>query len=50
MSDNPIFAISDRAAELRAAGIDVVSLVAGEPDTPTPKHICDAAALNRLGQ
>ncbi|MFC4063514.1 pyridoxal phosphate-dependent aminotransferase [Actinoplanes subglobosus] len=44
MSDNPIFAISDRAAALRAASVDVVSLAAGEPDTPTPEHICDAAA------
>jgi len=44
VSDNPIFAISDRAAELRAAGVDVVSLAADEPDTPTPAHICDAAA------
>ncbi|MBR6294718.1 MAG: pyridoxal phosphate-dependent aminotransferase, partial [Lachnospiraceae bacterium] len=36
-------AISDKAKQLRAAGRDVVSFGAGEPDFPTPKNICDAA-------
>lgn len=30
------------AAELRAAGRDIISLGAGEPDFPTPEHICEA--------
>jgi aspartate aminotransferase len=30
------------AAELRAAGRDILSLGAGEPDFPTPRHIRDA--------
>lgn len=30
-------------AQMRAQGIDVISLGAGEPDFVTPKHICDAA-------
>lgn len=37
-------AISNRARELRAEGLDVVSFGAGEPDFPTPEHIVAAAA------
>ena len=29
-----------KAAELRAAGIDVINLSVGEPDFPTPENIC----------
>lgn len=36
-------AVSMKAAELRAAGRDVLSLSAGEPDFPTPEHIGNAA-------
>lgn len=36
-------AISARAAALKAAGEDVVSFGAGEPDFPTPNHIVEAA-------
>ncbi|MEM9715165.1 MAG: pyridoxal phosphate-dependent aminotransferase [Pseudomonadota bacterium] len=36
-------AISTKAAELRAAGQDVIALSAGEPDFDTPDHIKDAA-------
>jgi aspartate aminotransferase len=43
MSHNPIFTVIDRANELRSAGADVISLAAGEPDTPTPAHIVAAA-------
>ena len=35
--------ISAKAMELRAKGIDVISLSQGEPDFDTPKHIKDAA-------
>jgi len=40
---SPTLAITAKAAELKAAGHDVVGLGAGEPDFPTPKHICEAA-------
>ncbi|MBI2895160.1 MAG: pyridoxal phosphate-dependent aminotransferase [Deltaproteobacteria bacterium] len=40
---SPTLAITARAAELKAAGIDVLSFSAGEPDFPTPEHICAAA-------
>lgn len=35
--------INSRALEMRSQGIDVISLAVGEPDFPTPKHICEAA-------
>lgn len=37
-------AISSRARELRAEGVDVISFGAGEPDFPTPEHIVAEAA------
>ena len=36
-------AMSQKSAELRAAGIDVINLSVGEPDFFTPQHIKDAA-------
>jgi len=36
-------AVAARAGEMRAAGHDVIGLGAGEPDFPTPEHICAAA-------
>lgn len=36
-------AVSAKAAELKAQGIDVISLGSGEPDFATPRHIKDAA-------
>ena len=36
-------AISDKAKQMKAKGIDVVSFGAGEPDFVTPKNICEAA-------
>ena len=35
--------VAAEAMALKAKGIDVVDLSAGEPDFPTPKHIADAA-------
>lgn len=35
--------IDARAKEMKASGLDVIGFGAGEPDFPTPKHICDAA-------
>lgn len=36
--------IDKKVAAKRAAGIDVIALDIGDPDTPTPGHIVDAAA------
>ncbi|MGN0761960.1 MAG: pyridoxal phosphate-dependent aminotransferase [Aristaeellaceae bacterium] len=43
IAPSPTLAIDARAKEMRAAGFDVVGFGAGEPDFPTPAHICDAA-------
>ncbi|MCE2509726.1 MAG: pyridoxal phosphate-dependent aminotransferase [Alphaproteobacteria bacterium] len=40
---SPTIAVTTRAAELRAAGRDVIGLGAGEPDFDTPDHIKAAA-------
>ena len=39
---SPTVAVTALAAELRAAGRDIISLGAGEPDFDTPRHIKDA--------
>jgi aspartate aminotransferase len=41
---SPTIAVSTKAAELKAAGRDVIGLGAGEPDFDTPDHIKQAAA------
>jgi aspartate aminotransferase len=41
---SPTLAVTARAAALRAAGRDIISLGAGEPDFDTPDHIKEAAA------
>lgn len=43
ISPSPTLAIDARAKEMKAAGVDVISFGAGEPDFPTPEFICDAA-------
>lgn len=35
--------MTDRARELRAAGVKIISLSSGEPDFPTPPHAVEAA-------
>lgn len=40
---SPTVAVSTKAAELKAAGKDVIGLGAGEPDFNTPEHIRKAA-------
>lgn len=40
---SPTLAVTARAAEMRAAGKDVIGLGAGEPDFDTPDHIKEAA-------
>ncbi|MCB1903837.1 MAG: pyridoxal phosphate-dependent aminotransferase [Gammaproteobacteria bacterium] len=44
---SPTLAITARAAEMRAAGKDVIGLGAGEPDFDTPEHI-KAAAIKAI--
>ena len=39
-------AIANRARELKASGVDVLSFSLGEPDFDTPKHIRDRAAAS----
>ena len=40
---SPTIAVTTRAAELKAAGRDVIGLGAGEPDFDTPDHVKEAA-------
>ncbi len=44
---SPTLAVTARAAEMRAAGKDVIGLGAGEPDFDTPNHI-KAAAIQAI--
>lgn len=40
---SPTLAVTQKAKEMKAAGVDVIGLGIGEPDFPTPKHIVEAA-------
>lgn len=40
---SPTLAVSNRAAELKASGKDIIDLGLGEPDFDTPEHIKEAA-------
>ena len=40
---SPTLAITAKANEMKAQGIDIISFGAGEPDFNTPESICDAA-------
>ena len=40
---SPTIAMTTRARQMRAAGRDVITLAAGEPDFDTPRHIREAA-------
>ena len=40
---SPTIAVTTKAAELKAAGRDIIALGAGEPDFDTPQNIKDAA-------
>ncbi|MFT5785333.1 MAG: aspartate aminotransferase [Ascidiaceihabitans sp.] len=42
---SPTIAVTNKAAEMKAAGHDVIGLGAGEPDFDTPQHIKDAAVV-----
>src|SRR6056297_500244 len=43
VSPSATLAISNKAAELEADGVDVVDLSVGEPDFDTPQNVKDAA-------
>ena len=43
ISPSQTIAISTKARQLKAAGRDIISLSAGEPDFETPSHIKQAA-------
>ena len=40
---SPTLAVTQKAKELKAQGVDVIDLGVGEPDFPTPEHICNEA-------
>ena len=46
---SPTIAVTTKAAELKAAGRDVIGLGAGEPDFDTPQNIKDAAVAAIAG-
>ena len=43
LSPSQTLAMSQKSAELKAAGVDVINLSVGEPDFNTPAHIKEAA-------
>ena len=43
ISGSASLALIARVAELRAQGVDVISLAAGEPDFPSPPEAIEAA-------
>jgi len=45
LSPSATIAMNQKGREMREKGVDVINLSVGEPDFPTPKHICDAAKL-----
>ena len=42
IAPSPTLAINAKAKQLKAAGVDVLNFSVGEPDFPTPLHICAA--------
>ena len=43
ISESQTIAMARRSRELKAKGVDIISLSLGEPDFPTPQIIKDAA-------
>ncbi len=43
VAPSPTMAVSQKARELKAQGVDVIGLGAGEPDFDTPEHVKEAA-------
>ena len=42
IAPSPTLAVNAKAKALRAAGADVLNFSVGEPDLPTPAHVCEA--------
>lgn len=42
---SPTLAVNAKAKALRAAGADILNFSVGEPDLPTPPHVCEAGEL-----
>ncbi len=45
LAPSATLAMSQKSAELKAQGVDVINMSVGEPDFPTPQHIKEAAKL-----
>ncbi len=43
ITPSPTIGMATRAKQMKREGIDVISFAVGEPDFPTPDHICAAA-------
>ena len=43
VAPSPTLAVTQKARELKAKGVDVIGLGAGEPDFDTPDHVKEAA-------
>ena len=43
ITPSPTIGMATRAKQMQREGIDVISFAVGEPDFPTPDHICEAA-------
>ena len=46
---SPSAAMTQRARDMRASGLDVIALSSGQPDFPTPAHVIEAANAAALG-
>nr|WP_245529485.1 pyridoxal phosphate-dependent aminotransferase [Desulfobulbus propionicus] len=42
VAPSPTLAVNAKAKALRAAGADILNFSVGEPDLPTPAHVCEA--------
>lgn len=45
IEESQTLALTAKAKRMKESGIDVVSLTAGEPDFPTPRHVKEAAIM-----
>jgi aspartate aminotransferase len=43
LTPSPTVSLNAKVMEMKAAGIEILNLTAGQPDMSTPKHICDKA-------
>ncbi len=43
LAPSATFAMSQKSAEMQAAGVDVINMSVGEPDFPTPEYVKEAA-------